>query len=177
MPPNFNAQYWCLMISKNGNDNGNSRPLGTPLCPFLHVCKPTSWRAGDPLRWWDFISFQFIDKKKLFLLNPPKRPSLKHSLLMVFIHRWHSPSMDCPWHPLRWHRCNPRLVSLLPILLRITTNMQIMIRTHRSVLCSTLLFGGLMIGNQLRVSKEIERQGMGKMFFLCCNMMIYRADW
>ena len=29
-----------------------------------------------------------------------------------------------------------------------------------------------MIGNQLRVSKEIERQGMGKMSFLCCNMMI-----
>ena len=33
-----------------------------------------------------------------------------------------------------------------------------------------------MIGNQLRVSKEIERQGMGKMFFLSCNMMIYRSD-
>ena len=106
-------QYWCLMISKNGNDYGNSRPLGTPLCPFLHVCKPTSWRAGDPLRWWNFICFQFIDTKKTFSSNPPKRPSLKHSWLMVFIHRWHSPSMDCPWYPLRWHRCNPRLVNII----------------------------------------------------------------
>ena len=113
MPPNFNAQYWCLMFSKNGNDNGNSRSLGTPLCPFLHVCKPTSWRAGDPLRWWNFICFQFIDTKKTFSSNPPKRPSLKHSWLMVFIHRWHSPSMDCPWYPLRWHRCNPRLVNII----------------------------------------------------------------
>ena len=54
--------------------------------------------------------------------------------------------------------------------------MIIVIMIRRSVLCSTLLFGGLMIGNQLRVSKEIERQGMGKMFFLCCYMMICKSD-
>ena len=32
----------------------------------------------------------------------------------------------------------------------------------RSMFWSTLLFGGLKIANQLRVSEEIERKGMGK---------------
>ena len=34
--------------------------------------------------------------------------------------------------------------------------------TNRSMFWSTLLFGGLKIGNQLRVSEDIERKGMGK---------------